>query len=167
MGNSVSPCTAERGACSFHNPPQEFNTMQKMKFGLNVPAKKKTTVAFNRHNTFAQQDPDDEEEQTQVGHRANVNQQLSQQSATNKKIAEQHAKALEEDANIFDYDAVYDDLKEAERIKKEALKGPNSKKVTSPEKLRVLNAISNRSLGKIYPWLAGNGRNSKEGSTFS
>lgn len=104
--------------------------MQKMKFGLNVPAKKKTQAVLNRHSTFAQQDPDDEEEQAQTSHRANVNQQLSQQSVTNKKIAEQHAKALEEDANIFDYDAVYDDLKEAERKKKEALKGPDSKKVT-------------------------------------
>lgn len=120
--------------------------MQKMKFRLNIPAKKAANATINRHTTFesrrvfGQDEGDEEEEEEQEqdtagdkkkakGHRANVNQQLLQSSVMSKKIAEQHAKALEEDANIFDYDAVYDDLKEAERLKREALKGPESTKV--------------------------------------
>jgi hypothetical protein len=43
-------------------------------------------------------------------------------------LQEEHSKAIEQDPTIFDYDAVYDDLKEAERKKKEATKGPTEKK---------------------------------------
>ncbi|KAI8143232.1 coiled-coil domain-containing protein 55-domain containing protein [Fennellomyces sp. T-0311] len=100
-----------------------------MKFGLNVKSKKPRGL-FTPRNTFQQDDDSDVEEapNDQKAHRSNVNQQLSKSSTVSKKIAEQHAKALEEDANIFDYDSVYDDLKEAERLKKEAMKGPETKK---------------------------------------
>jgi hypothetical protein len=53
-----------------------------------------------------------------------------------KKIEIEQKMALKEDPNIFDYDAVYDDLKEAERVKKEALKGPATKKVRGIMKSR-------------------------------
>lgn len=119
-----------------------------MKFGLNVVNSKKPRGRFQQRNAFAQDESDesgdDNDQQQQTGssssskkkdhkqqHRSNVNQQLSKASLTSKKIAEQHAKAIEEDANIFDYDAVYDDLKQAEQIKKEALKGPETKKVNT------------------------------------
>ncbi|KAG2218943.1 hypothetical protein INT45_004635 [Circinella minor] len=118
-----------------------------MKFGLNVLNSKKPRGRFQQRNAFGQDesdesgdDNDQQQQQQRTGSSSNsnkkkleqqrnsVNQQLSKTSVTSKKIAEQHAKALEEDANIFDYDAVYDDLKQAEQIKKEALKGPETKK---------------------------------------
>ncbi|KAI9273060.1 coiled-coil domain-containing protein 55-domain containing protein [Phascolomyces articulosus] len=115
-----------------------------MKFGLNIAKSKQPRGRFTQRNAFAQDESeesgDDDQQQQQSGsssskkkndkqqHKNTVNQQLSKTSTINKKIAEQHAKALEEDANIFDYDAVYDDLKQAEQIKKEALKGPETKK---------------------------------------
>lgn len=109
-----------------------------MKFGLNVRKKAQPRPMFSRRNQLGQDDDDDEQEDEQQQqnqqnakkqHRAIVNQQLGQSTKVTKKVAEQHAKALEEDANIFDYDAVYDDLKEAERLKREAQKGVDTKKV--------------------------------------
>ncbi|KAL9549121.1 hypothetical protein MBANPS3_005366 [Mucor bainieri] len=110
-----------------------------MKFGLNLQ-KKKTTGAnpmLRRANAFGDASDDDDEEAEQQAlqdqskkaqkAKAQVNRQLSSYNTMTKKIAEQQAKALEEDPNIFDYDAVYDDLKEAENKKKEAVK-PSSKK---------------------------------------
>ncbi|KAI9323791.1 coiled-coil domain-containing protein 55-domain containing protein [Dichotomocladium elegans] len=108
-----------------------------MKFGLNVRKQAKPRPMFSRSNAFDRSDDEGEDEvqqqndgssKKQQQHRSNVNQQLTQSSRMTKKVAEQHAKALEEDAHIFDYDAVYDDLKEAERLKKEAAKGPDTKK---------------------------------------
>lgn len=116
-------------ALSFANSNSvSFST--KMKFGLNVKSKKPRGV-FTPRNAFQQEDDssDNEDSNDQKSHRSTVNQQLSKSGTITKKIAEQHAKALEEDANIFDYDAVYDDLKQAERLKKEATKGPETKKV--------------------------------------
>ncbi|KAG0168950.1 hypothetical protein DFQ28_011385 [Apophysomyces sp. BC1034] len=112
--------------------------MQKMKFGLNVPAKKKAQPTFNRHNAFTRQghqdDEVEEEEQVQEqskakskSHRTAINQQLSSLKTASKKVSEEHTKALEEDPNIFDYDAVYDDLKNAERKQKEAMKTADTK----------------------------------------
>ncbi|CDS03279.1 hypothetical protein LRAMOSA00681 [Lichtheimia ramosa] len=108
-----------------------------MKFGLNVRKKAQPRPMFSRRNQLGQDDDDEEQDDDQQQqqqqnakkqHRARVNQQLGESTRVNKKVAEQHAKALEEDANIFDYDAVYDDLKEAERLKREAQKGVDTKK---------------------------------------
>lgn len=109
-----------------------------MKFGLNLQKKKATGAnpLLRRANAFGDASDDDEEEEEQglqdqgkktQKAKAQVNRQLSNYNTMTKKIAEQQAKALEEDPNIFDYDAVYDDLKEAENKKKEAVK-PSSKK---------------------------------------
>ncbi|CEP14412.1 hypothetical protein [Parasitella parasitica] len=113
--------------------------MQGMKYGLNLQKKKAPNASkpiFRRANAFGDASEDDEDddnveeqEQTKKNQKAKaqVNKQLSSYNTMTKKIAEQQAKALEEDPNIFDYDAVYDDLKDAERKKKEAVK-PSTKK---------------------------------------
>lgn len=108
--------------------------MQRMQFGLNLQKKKTTTAKpVQRANAFGDQSDDEEEQDQQVEDtkgkkaKAQVNRQLSSYNTMTKKIAEEQAKALEEDPNIFDYDAVYDDLKDAEKKKKEAVK-PTVKK---------------------------------------
>lgn len=109
-----------------------------MQFGLNLQKKKVTTKAMpvRRANAFGDESEEEEEEehvQDPRGKKKNqkakdqVNRQLSSYNTMTKKIAEEQAKALEEDPNIFDYDAVYDDLKDAEKKKKEAVK-PTDKK---------------------------------------
>ncbi|KAI7897686.1 coiled-coil domain-containing protein 55-domain containing protein [Cokeromyces recurvatus] len=112
-----------------------------MKFGLNLQKKKApiNSTILRKPSAFANTTDDElenEEEDTLQNEsnskknqkaRTQVNRQLSGYNTMTKKIAEEQAKALEEDPTIFDYDAVYDDLKEVERKKKEALK-PDSKK---------------------------------------
>lgn len=104
-----------------------------MHFGLNLQKKKTATTPIRRPNAFGDESDEEEEiEETQgkkSGQRAKaqVNRQLSNYNTMTKKIALEQAKALEEDPNIFDYDAVYDDLKDAEKKKKEAVK-PTTKK---------------------------------------
>ncbi|KAG0741016.1 hypothetical protein G6F57_009932 [Rhizopus arrhizus] len=106
-----------------------------MKFGLNLQKKKPlATPRLERSSAFGHPSDDDDESERDQGKsshqraRAQVNRQLSSYSTTHKKLQEEHSKAIEQDPTIFDYDAVYDDLKEAERKKKEATKGPAEKK---------------------------------------
>lgn len=113
--------------------------MQKMQFGLNLQKKKAPTktTPMRRANAFGHESESEEEEEEEVQDirskkknqkaKDQVNRQLSSYNTMTKKIAEEQAKALEEDPNIFDYDAVYDDLKDAEKKKKEAVK-PTDKK---------------------------------------
>ncbi|KAI8990780.1 coiled-coil domain-containing protein 55-domain containing protein [Mycotypha africana] len=112
--------------------------MQKMKFGLNLQKKKTLSQSLSKKSAFHstsddELERDDEEDQKQQQLHSNkkakaqVNRQLSSYNTMTKKIAEEQAKALEEDPNIFDYDAVYDDLKEVERKKKEAVKPTSTK----------------------------------------
>ncbi|GAA5808053.1 hypothetical protein MFLAVUS_001435 [Mucor flavus] len=110
--------------------------MQRLNFGLTLQKKKTTTGPIRRANAFGDDSDEDEEEEvleekqgkkSSQKAKAQVNRQLSNYNTMTKKIAQEQAKALEEDPNIFDYDAVYDDLKEVEKKKKEAVK-PTTKK---------------------------------------
>ncbi|KAI8068855.1 coiled-coil domain-containing protein 55-domain containing protein [Thamnidium elegans] len=110
--------------------------MQRLNFGLNLQKKKAATGPIRRANAFGDDSDEDEEEEvleekqgkkSSQKAKAQVNRQLSNYNTMTKKIAQEQAKALEEDPNIFDYDAVYDDLKEVEKKKKEAVK-PTTKK---------------------------------------
>jgi coiled-coil domain-containing protein 55 len=106
--------------------------MQRMNFGLNLQKKKTTTaIPARRANAFGDESDDEHDQQAEDTKgkkaKAQVNRQLSSYNTMTKKIAEEQTKALEEDPNIFDYDAVYDDLKDAEKKKKEAVK-PTVKK---------------------------------------
>jgi hypothetical protein len=109
--------------------------MSKMKFGLNTSLKKNKSSMSIKPKAFFQDDEDDEDHKTETketkdSHKNRINKQLTgYTSMSNKKIEEQHKQALEEDPNIFDYDAVYDDLKTAEKQKVEQLKGKDNKKV--------------------------------------
>lgn len=104
-----------------------------MNFGLNLQKKKTAAVPLRRPNAFGDESDEEEEIEETQGKKssqkakAQVNRQLSNYNTMTKKIAQEQAKALEEDPNIFDYDAVYDDLKDAEKKKKEAVK-PTTKK---------------------------------------
>lgn len=138
-----------------------------MKFGLNVRKKAQPRPMFSRRNQLGQDDDDDEQEDEQQQqnqqnakkqHRAIVNQQLGQSTKMTKKVAEQHAKALEEDANIFDYDAVYDDLKEAERLKREAQKGVDTKKVIQEHPYYCMDLSDMCILAKIHQGIFGSSR---------
>ncbi|KAL0092589.1 coiled-coil domain-containing protein 55-domain containing protein [Phycomyces blakesleeanus] len=133
-----------------------------MKFGLNT-TKKKVAPVINKALMFSQHDEEDDEEegQEQQGrgagsnaknkknqqkkqHLTTINQQLSGYKTITKKIAEEHQKALEEDPNIFDYDAVYDDLKEAEKQQKEAMKSTDTKKARYINNLLEMAEIRKR-----------------------
>ncbi|KAG2208142.1 hypothetical protein INT47_010504 [Mucor saturninus] len=101
-----------------------------MQFGLNLQKKKTATTPLRRRNAFGDESSEEEEEvEENKGQKAKtlVNRQLSNYNTMTKKIAQEQAKALEQDPSIFDYDAVYDDLKEAEKKKKDAVK-PTDKK---------------------------------------
>ncbi|KAI8988737.1 coiled-coil domain-containing protein 55-domain containing protein [Pilobolus umbonatus] len=116
-----------------------------MKFGLNLQ-KKKTASVVRTSNAFGE---DSEEEEMELENdtkaaKKNVNKQLSGYNKITKKVADEQAKALEEDPNIFDYDAVYDDLKEIENKKKEALKGSSSKKAKYISNLLEMAEIRKR-----------------------
>ncbi|KAI8077984.1 coiled-coil domain-containing protein 55-domain containing protein [Gilbertella persicaria] len=106
--------------------------MQQFKYGLNVSKNKTPThpKLKQRTNAFAHAS-DDEDDGPQThdvkSAKTQVNKQLSSYNTMTKKIAQEQAKALEEDPTIFDYDAVYDDLKEIEKKKQEATK-PKDKK---------------------------------------
>lgn len=108
--------------------------MSKMKFGLNTSLKKTKPASSIPKAFFGGNDDEDSkpgEQETKDSHKNRINKQLTNYtSMTNKKIEEQHKQALEEDPNIFDYDAVYDDLKTAEKQKQEQLKGKDNKKVS-------------------------------------
>lgn len=51
------------------------------------------------------------------------------------KIEEQHKKALEEDPSVFDYDGVYDDMKE--KIAKPKIQEKTERKVTLFSRLLI------------------------------
>ncbi|KAI9006252.1 coiled-coil domain-containing protein 55-domain containing protein [Phycomyces nitens] len=128
--------------------------MQKMKFGLNMTTKKKAAPVISRAAMFSQQEDDEPEEENQETpnakknqkkkHLTTINQQLSSYKTVTKKVAEEHQKALEEDPNIFDYDAVYDDLKEAEKQQKEAMKSVDTKKARYINNLLEMAEIRKR-----------------------
>ncbi|KAI9093117.1 coiled-coil domain-containing protein 55-domain containing protein, partial [Phlyctochytrium arcticum] len=55
-----------------------------------------------------------------------VNRELRLVQSTKSRLAdEEHKKALEEDPNVFDYDAVYDDLKKGELEKRQSRDNPD------------------------------------------
>ncbi|KAI9249294.1 coiled-coil domain-containing protein 55-domain containing protein [Sporodiniella umbellata] len=104
-----------------------------MQFGLNLQKKKTLSAPKVTRKSAFDDSSDEDESETQpksASQRAKsqVNKQLSSYSTANKKLQEEHSKALEDDPNIFDYDAVYDDLKAAEKKKKDANKEPKEKK---------------------------------------
>ncbi|KAI8580879.1 hypothetical protein K450DRAFT_235004 [Umbelopsis ramanniana AG] len=123
--------------------------MSKMKFGLNTSLKKSKPPSSIPKAFFGGDDDADDlkpgEQETKDSHKNRINKQLtSYTSMTNKKIEEQHKQALEEDPNIFDYDAVYDDLKTAEKQKQEQLKGKDNKKARYVEGLIEMAEIRKR-----------------------
>lgn len=149
--------------------------MSKMKFGLNTSLKKSNPRPSIKPKAFLQDDEDNDSHQTETqdtkhSHKHRINKQLSSYSSiTNKKIEEQHKQALEEDPNIFDYDAVYDDLKTAEKQKLEQMKGKDNKKVRSaptfgPQDEKLNTGVS---IGTLCRRIIRNGRNTKARSSSS
>ncbi|TPX57508.1 hypothetical protein PhCBS80983_g03793 [Powellomyces hirtus] len=68
-----------------------------------------------------------------------VNLELRAVQAQRSKLAEEeHKKALEEDPNVFDYDAVYDDIKRAELDKKKNRDNPDGGIVKKPRYMDAL-----------------------------
>ncbi|KAI7862072.1 coiled-coil domain-containing protein 55-domain containing protein [Spinellus fusiger] len=110
---------------------------------------------MSRESVFLSQD--DEQPETEIdtsargrtqqnrrNHQKVVNQQLSGYKTDTKKITEQLQKAVEEDPTIFDYDAVYDDLKDAEKKQKEATKSVDTKKARYINNLLEMAEIRKR-----------------------
>ncbi|KND01204.1 uncharacterized protein SPPG_04294 [Spizellomyces punctatus DAOM BR117] len=68
-----------------------------------------------------------------------VNKELRAVQAQRSRLAEEeHKKALEEDPSVFDYDAVYDDLKRAELEKKKSKDNPDGGIVKKPRYMAAL-----------------------------
>ncbi|KAI8343264.1 coiled-coil domain-containing protein 55-domain containing protein [Chlamydoabsidia padenii] len=118
-----------------------------MKFGLNLTKKKPTgrpTTNRPAATAFAFQDDDDDDDdddnqsQTPTSlkeqakkQRQKINQQLQTSASTtlaHQKVKEAQEQALQDDPTIFDYDAVYDDLKAAESQQKLATKTQDTDK---------------------------------------
>ncbi|KAK9069051.1 hypothetical protein SSX86_013167 [Deinandra increscens subsp. villosa] len=81
----------------------------KMKYGLNLRApssqQKKQPTRPPRPSALGFGDDDDDDIEREISRQASKNKAL-------KDVEEQHKKALEEDPSVFDYDGVYDDMKE-------------------------------------------------------
>jgi hypothetical protein len=117
-----------------------------MKFGLNLTKKKPTgrpTPTRAPSTAFAFQDDDDDDDDEQIEstktsakdqakkQRQKINQQLQASASTtlaHQKVKQAQDQALEDDPTIFDYDAVYDDLKAAENQQKIANKAKDTDK---------------------------------------
>ncbi|KAJ3185420.1 hypothetical protein HDU87_000039 [Geranomyces variabilis] len=68
-----------------------------------------------------------------------VNLELRAVQAQRSKLAEEdHRRALEEDPNVFDYDAVYDGLKQAELDKKKSKDNPDGGVIKKPRYMAAL-----------------------------
>ncbi|KAG2177295.1 hypothetical protein INT43_007952 [Umbelopsis isabellina] len=122
--------------------------MSKMKFGLNT-SMKKTKPPTIKPKAFGQNDDDEDDKlvgkETKDSHKARINKQLAgYSSASTKKIEEEHKKALEEDPNIFDYDAVYDNLKTAEKMQQDKMKSKENKKARYVEGLIEMAELRKR-----------------------
>jgi coiled-coil domain-containing protein 55 len=99
-----------------------------LKYGLNIKSKQKQTLskgiqlgAKRSNNPLEDSDEEDKlaDESTKgATHQQLINNRLKTSSVKSKKVQEIQQKALDEDPNIYDYDAVYDDLKRAEIHKK-------------------------------------------------
>ncbi|ORZ26083.1 coiled-coil domain-containing protein 55-domain containing protein [Absidia repens] len=118
-----------------------------MKFGLNLSKKKPTPTTrpiTKPASVFGLQDDDDDEvdDSTQPQstkfnakeqakrERQKINQHIANSASTtlaHQKVKEAQDQALMDDPTIFDYDAVYDDLKEAENQQKKASKAAADK----------------------------------------
>ncbi|KAM3582588.1 hypothetical protein VKS41_005232 [Umbelopsis sp. WA50703] len=118
-----------------------------MKFGLNTSMKKTKPPAI-KPKAFGQDDDEDDNivgKETKDSHKTRINKQLAgYPSASTKKIEEEHKKALEEDPNIFDYDAVYDNLKTAEKLQQDKLKSKENKKARYVEGLLEMAELRKR-----------------------
>jgi hypothetical protein len=104
-----------------------------MKFGLNLMGQK----AFQLGRRKVLNPLDGEEEDRNV--EKEVQRQQQHKSA---HVQELQQKAIEEDQNVFDYDAVYDDLKKQELIRKQ-LRDPVSK--DGQKKARYMEDLINAS----------------------
>ncbi|KAJ3186562.1 hypothetical protein HDU85_007382 [Gaertneriomyces sp. JEL0708] len=101
------------------------------------------------NQAFASNDDSDEEEHQDepiteassihIEERRRVNQELRTVQAQRSRLAEEeYKKALEEDPNVFDYDAVYDDLKKAEQQKKKSKDNPDGGVLKKPRYMEAL-----------------------------
>ncbi|KAI3521380.1 hypothetical protein L1887_10843 [Cichorium endivia] len=81
----------------------------KMKYGLNLRVQssqqKKQPARPPRPSALGFGDDDDDDIEREISRQASKNKAL-------KDVEEQHKKALEEDPSVFDYDGVYDEMKE-------------------------------------------------------
>ncbi|ORX51311.1 hypothetical protein DM01DRAFT_1307752 [Hesseltinella vesiculosa] len=102
-----------------------------MKFGLNIskatPKKPSGKSSIFAHDESDDSSSDEEHPNTKSAaakhDRSRINKQIGSSAVVHQKIKEAHDQALQDDPNIFDYDAVYDDLKAAEQQRVEAKKG--------------------------------------------
>jgi hypothetical protein len=121
----------------------------KKKFGLIVPAKKqqqqpkapspasttKTTTTTPKRSIFDDSDDDAAYDEAPKTSKQVVEESIrtaSIRSQNTHRVQKQHEAALEEDASIFDYDAVYDQMKSAERQDKLAREGASQERQVRP-----------------------------------
>ncbi|KAM0939775.1 hypothetical protein DsansV1_C19g0156991 [Dioscorea sansibarensis] len=118
------------------------------KYGLQLRQPKKPPAPVRpplRPSAFVADDDDD------------VEQEISRQASKNKaiqKVEEQHKKAMEEDPSVFDYDGVYDEMKEKiarPKLQDKAERAPkyiHSLKVAAEKRQRSQEIVFERKLLK-------------------
>ncbi|XP_057954857.1 uncharacterized protein LOC131148911 [Malania oleifera] len=88
-----------------------MNERSKMKYGLQIRVqssqKKQIPTKAPLPTSLGFRDDDEDDVEKEISRHASKNKVL-------KDIEEQHKKALEEDPSVFDYDGVYDEMKEKE-----------------------------------------------------
>lgn len=114
--------------------------MQKLNSGLNLrilPTKLPQKRPAARLAAFDEDNGSDQPEATARGKTieiANVNHQLRQlDPSSNRNITELKRKAQEEDSTIFEYDAVYDQMKQAEKQQLAMLQGKAEERKVSKQ----------------------------------
>src|SRR4051812_41307371 len=124
---------------------------KKLGYGLNISKKAPARQAVSRPSIFGVEDDDSDSERLTTNQeltktktisdgRNAVNRPLSTFSSyQTEKIKELDKEALEEAASIYDYDAVYDNLKQAERQRIQEIKG----KAADGQKPRYIAGLLN------------------------
>ncbi|KAL1918489.1 uncharacterized protein VTP21DRAFT_3149 [Calcarisporiella thermophila] len=117
----------------------------KFKYGLNITKKSTPTSIPKPKASIFGDDADDDYEQdsTPSDYKTVINRSLALHTQQiSRKDAKEYEKALSEDPTIFDYDAVYDDIKSAEREAERRRKGIDENEEKKPRYIEGLLATA-------------------------
>ncbi|KAI8900261.1 coiled-coil domain-containing protein 55-domain containing protein [Globomyces pollinis-pini] len=146
---------------------RKTTTNNNLKFGLNLKSGSKpiSKLPLKKPNALNLLDDDDNDTPIVQTERQVVQQEITKmQSKKFQIIQDMQEEALKEDPNVFDYDAVYDDLKRIEMYKKQKRDGTDDG--STKKKARYMeNLIKTAKERKIYLERAEQRRVQKERET--